>query len=142
MSGPISTEATLADAIIGVKKVMMLYKYMAMPTVRTIYLNQALRVQANFATAEAALAARDPTYRNHGLAALWRTWARGWTTMVITKLDTFFDTWVPLIEDVIPAPDPAVPDSPFRAALRVKVATMRTEVDARLIAPATWTNPL
>ena len=91
MSGPISTEATLADAIIGVKKVMMLYKYMAMPTVRTIYLNQALRVQANFATAEAALRLHNANYKHQGLSQQWRIWSKArqiwplpsWTTSSI-----------------------------------------------------------
>lgn len=148
MKAAVKTEDTVHDAILSVKRLLMVYKYMAMPAVGAmpsigaIYLAQVRRVEANFAAAEAAFLLQNPSYRTKNLAQRWNTWSRAWTGLAIGKVNSYFDRWVPQIEAILPPFDPANPDDADRAELRLKITTMRAAVDARLIGAATWTNPL
>ncbi|KAH8598588.1 hypothetical protein B0O99DRAFT_505946, partial [Bisporella sp. PMI_857] len=138
LTNAVASEQTVHSAIRNMKNALMVYKYMAMLAIRTIYRDQARRVEVHFATAEAAIQANDPTYTPHGLQAAWLAWATGHTTVTISRFDTFSNTWVPQIENVLANTVPAN-DDPGRAALRVKITTLRAEVNAVI---GTWTNPL
>ncbi|KAL3423877.1 glycosyl hydrolases family 18 protein, partial [Phlyctema vagabunda] len=138
MADAVKSETTVHSAIRSMKHVLLTYKYMALPEISTIYVDQIERVETNFNTAEDALKAADSSYTKHNLGDQWKTWSRGYTSFVIKRFDDFINLWMPQIEKVLENTD-STQDDAGRAELRTKIETLKQALED---ASGTWTNPL
>ncbi|GKT56242.1 hypothetical protein ColTof3_03581 [Colletotrichum tofieldiae] len=137
MEPAVASEATVGNAIRTMKTALMLWKYLTTTVIRDTLVAQATRVGDRMEEMEDLLR-NDPNYTSQiqGMKALWMSFMKGRTDLAASKVRAFIRQWMPRIEQVLDNTN-AAQDTPPRAALRVKIQTLKREVDSM----ASWSNP-
>lgn len=138
MATLVQTEDSMPSAIKTMKFALMTYEYMKMQEVGQILIDQTDRVAGRFDEAEEWMRQDSGNkYRVRGLGDKFKAFVKGRFSVVMGKLDSFFDQYDPLITGILDNTD-AAQDSADRAELRRRIAAVHNAIDD---IKDSWTNP-